>query len=402
MPEPNQENHSTESARATPAFAATWDILRALSRSELLPLPSTTASFVALFRVLDDMVTAHISSQPNLEDIYVGFQVPSHLPLRLLQQEEKSWDTILPGRQSPNTDELTPSPLRTGPFPKTETVVFDTVASRVLDGRCNTAENCLNLKQAAYLLLIAAWLQATLNNSWGFTSTPPPFQVSLLLGGPGTGKTFISNCAIRLIHHLQPESTLRAAYTHRAARLIGGQTLHSCCALPFDSGTGSATAVSLGSQKDALQLLWKHISTFLIDEASMLSNEVISFLDLRCKQIKNVAAILWGGLAVRLSGDFHQLPPVGATSLIRPLPSLPGLEPSTSRQQAMIGADIWRQISTVLILDHSHRCQGPLQDLLQDLASDKGLTQASWQQLQSRLVHAGDQRLLETKFRPKS
>lgn len=224
----------------------------------------------------------------------------------------------------------------------------------------------------------------------------------VILGGPGAGKTFISNCAIRLIHHLQPESTLRAAYTHRAARLIGGQTLHSCCALPFDSGTGSATAVSLGSQKDALQLLWKHISTFLIDEASMLSNEVISFLDLRCKQIKNVAAILWGGLAVRLPGDFHQLPPVGATSLIRPLPSLPGLETSTSRQQAMIGADIWRQISTVLILDHSHRCQGPLQDLLQDLASDKGLTQASWQQLQSRLVHAGDQRLLETKFRPKS
>lgn len=56
-----QEPASTQSVRAAPAFAATWDILRALARSELVPLPSTAASFIGLFRILGDMLTAHIS-----------------------------------------------------------------------------------------------------------------------------------------------------------------------------------------------------------------------------------------------------------------------------------------------------------------------------------------------------
>ena len=294
--------------------------------------------------------------------------------------------------------------LETGPFPKTETVVFDHLASWLRNGRCNTSDNTLNLKQAAYLLLVASWLQATLNKTWGVSTTAPPFQSSLLLGGPGAGKTFVSNLAIELPHFFLPDSTLRAAYTHRAARLIGGQTLHACLALPFDSTSTSAAAASLGKQKEALQLLWRHISTFLIDEASMLSNEVIALTDLRCRQIVNVAAVLWGGLAVRLSGDFHQLPPVGATCLIQPLTATATSTAAltASQLQAALGADIWRQITTVLILDHSHRCQGPLSQFLQDLASDKGVTASSWQHLQSRLLQANDTRLLDSKFQPRT
>lgn len=108
------------------------------------------------------------------------------------------------------------------PFPKTETAVFDRITAWIQDGRCSNSVGAINLKQAAYLLLVGAWLQATLNRAWGFTTALPPFQASLLLGGPGTGKTFITNCAADLLHFFLPSSTLQAAFTHRAARLVAG------------------------------------------------------------------------------------------------------------------------------------------------------------------------------------
>eukprot|EP00435_Cladocopium_sp_Y103_P038944 s2393_g10.t1 len=395
------------SARSSPAFTATLDVLRSLSRSELLPPLAANASFVTLFRVLNDAVVSNLTlPEPCQATIYRGWPLPSHLSLQQLQRDEMLWDFVSTSAEA--SSHLPPDvpSVHLPSVPKTETVVFQHVTSLLQSGRFNISENSLNLKQAAYLLLVAAWLQCTLNRLWGFTQNPPPFQTSLLLGGPGTGKTFISHCVIELLHFFLPASTLTAAYTHRAARLINGRTLHACLALPFDSANAPAAAASLGHQKDALELMWRTISTFLIDEASMLSNELLAFMDLRCRQIRNVAAIAWGGLATRFSGDFHQLPPVGATCLIQPLSSnralAPTAVPSTSQCRATMGAELWQTISTVIILNHSHRCGGPLQTLLDNLSSDRGLTFASWQQLQARLLTASDARLLLPKFQPQT
>lgn len=80
------------------------------------------------------------------------------------------------------------------------------------------------------------------------------FRTSLLLGGPGTGKTFISNLATELLHMFFPNSTYHGAFTHRAARLIDGQTLHSSLALPLDLTDTSAQAETLGAQKMPFKL----------------------------------------------------------------------------------------------------------------------------------------------------
>lgn len=386
---------------------ATFAVLRSLSRSELFPPVQANASFVTLFRVLTDAVVSQLTfPTPCPSTVYQGWSFPTHLSLRHLQRDENTWDLATASASTSTNPAPHLARLHAPSFPKTETVVFDRIALMLQDGRCNTADNTLNLKQAAYLLLVGAWLQSTLNQTWGLTQEPPPFETSLLLGGPGTGKTFISNCVLELIDFFQPSSTLCAAYTHRAARLINGQTLHACLALPFDSTNAAAAAASLGQQKDALQLLWRNISTFLTDEASMLSNELLALLDLRLRQIRNLPAVVWGGLATRFSGDFHQLPPVGATCLIQPLSSSRSTPatalPSTSQCHAAMGAELWKKNSTVIILNHSHRCQGPLQTLLDNLSSDRGLTFASWQHLQARLLVAGDTRLLQPKFQPQT
>ena len=46
------------STRTTPAFTATWDVLLALSRSELFSLSSSSSSFIEHFRALDDAFVA--------------------------------------------------------------------------------------------------------------------------------------------------------------------------------------------------------------------------------------------------------------------------------------------------------------------------------------------------------
>ena len=72
MPTLCQDTNRHDSLRTSPAFAATFDILVAIARSELLPLPGVTASFVALFRVLDDAVTPpdHRLCYESFGDLY--------------------------------------------------------------------------------------------------------------------------------------------------------------------------------------------------------------------------------------------------------------------------------------------------------------------------------------------
>lgn len=323
---------------------------------------------------------------------------PRHLSVRTLLRSESSWDDVQPSPSATNQPHGNRSAAfaHHGPFPKTEAIVFDTIEQWLLAGRCNTPSGHLNLKQAAYLLLVGTWLQATLNRSWGCTQQPPPFQTSLLLGGPGTGKTFISNLCLELIHCFLPQSTLQAAFTHRASRLIGGQTLHACLGLPFDTNNIAQAAKSLGRQKDNLQQMWRHVGSFFVDEVSMLSNELLGLMDLRCRQISGQSTLLWGGYSVRFDGDFHQLPPVGQSSLLHP--PQPTNNSTAPHQQAQLGAQIWKELSSVVILDHSHRCSGPLQTILTDLVSDRGISNPSWNMLQTRLLSAADHRLQEDRF----
>ena len=391
-------DHATSSTRTAASFNATWDVLLPLSRSELLPAPAAAAAFIAQFRLVDDAIHAHTPAPAHdPSTFYPGWKLPPHLSLQQLQREEYDWD-FATASTFPQTDSP-PVALRT--FPKTERVVFELCETWLRAGRCNLVDGSLNKKQAAYLLLIAAWLQPTLSQTWGLPPADIPFQTSLLLGGPGSGKTYTTLLATELLHYFLPDSTLRAAFTHRAARLLAGHTLHSCLALPLDLTDTSAQVNTLGKRKESLQAVWHSVSTFVVDEVSMLSNEILARMDLRTRQIFNSFATAWAGLALRLSGDFHQLPPVAASCLIKPESSSSAPAPVTETQtQIAIGRDLWKNIDAVCILDHSHRCHGPLQTFLSDLSSDKGISTDSWQHLCARLVSTDDARLMLSKFHP--
>lgn len=109
--------------------------------------------------------------------------------------------------------------------------------------------------------------------------------VGVLTGGPGTGKTR----AVRaLVAELGPEACVLLAPTGRAARNVGGSTVHARC-------IGDTSPADL---PPGLKLL-------LVDEASMLG------LDLARAVLRLAAAAASrNDISVLLVGDVDQLPPV--------------------------------------------------------------------------------------------
>jgi len=123
-----------------------------------------------------------------------------------------------------------------------------------------------------------------------------------LTGGAGVGKTTITRDVIRAFED-EAKKVAKLASTGMAATLIDGQTLHSF----FDFG--------IASNLDELQLNNKLLTTkkvkklinamdlIVIDEISMVSDDLMQMIEYRLKDCDFRGSIL-------VVGDFLQLPPV--------------------------------------------------------------------------------------------
>jgi len=145
----------------------------------------------------------------------------------------------------------------------------------------------INVKQAHAFLWNAAWLQEHMSVAWresGDIDEPPPgdvvgkfcnFGLAIISPG-GSGKTAVLKVTEALTtFFIGPGAVKKLAPSNAAARLLGGDTLHSMCNLPFGQ------KVSLSSKRGHLskQVLQKHRKTWAptvaayIDELSMVSSD---------------------------------------------------------------------------------------------------------------------------------
>eukprot|EP00439_Symbiodinium_sp_Y106_P001685 s1510_g1.t1 len=93
----------------------------------------------------------------------------------------------------------------------------------IRQGLCKQRDGDLNVKQAACHLLFA--LRLALLLAPGAEKTSP--QSCIVLGGPGTGKTYILNLNAQLLERFCPDSAVSCAFMNAAARLVQGTTLHA-------------------------------------------------------------------------------------------------------------------------------------------------------------------------------
>jgi len=127
-----------------------------------------------------------------------------------------------------------------------------------------------------------------------------------LTGSAGTGKSFTINKIVDYFEHNKINYGL-TALTGCAASLINGQTLHSYLCLGINKNLNEIYN-DIKKYNPKFKAL-KKLDALIIDEISMMNNELFELINELFKLIKS-NDLLFGGVQLILVGDFHQLPPI--------------------------------------------------------------------------------------------
>jgi len=128
-----------------------------------------------------------------------------------------------------------------------------------------------------------------------------------LSGSAGTGKSFTIKNIVDYLEYNNINYGL-TALTGCAASLINGQTLHSYLLLGIDKSLKDIY-IDLSKKYIPKFKSLKSLNALIIDEISMMSNELLELIDALFKLIKS-NNLPFGGIQVIMVGDFHQLPPI--------------------------------------------------------------------------------------------
>ena len=278
-----------------------------------------------------------------------------------------------------------------------------------------------NVKQARALLWNAAWLQEHMTERWKEEGQlqlskqedrPGLFKdFCLAIMGPGgTGKTHVLKVIEALtIFFAGPDTVRKLAPSNAAARLLGGDTIHALCKLPY--GQARLTSKKGRLAVDALRrhrATWNSAIAAYLDEISMVSGDQLLQCDVRMREGKCCKMRRFGGMAVNLCGDFLQLPPVDKTgtrkSLAVPVDDLGAWEceergehadtQSGPNVEGRQGFELWRSISRVVCLNVNVRALGALSRLLTEMRNGV-ISDEMWSLYQTRIVKPNDPRLHE-------
>ena len=163
----------------------------------------------------------------------------------------------------------------------------------------------LNRKQLEIYTHIIQWIKTKNDKSLHL----------FLTGGAGVGKSVVVTTLYQTLHrHLcgtegeNPEEIriLLCAYTGSAAFNIGGITIHKAFAL---NANQSFTKPLSADKLNTLRVKYRKLSVLIIDEISLVSNELFTIINQRLQQIKGNRKI-FGGIHVIVVGDLFQLRPV--------------------------------------------------------------------------------------------
>lgn len=128
-----------------------------------------------------------------------------------------------------------------------------------------------------------------------------------LTGSAGTGKTHL----IQIFKQWAQQNNKKmavTALTGTAAFLLGGKTIHSWSGIGL--GTNSVeSVVEKCTMRKHLRVKWRTTDILVIDEISMMSPELFTYLDMVAKGVRKNNSP-FGGLQLIVVGDFCQLPPV--------------------------------------------------------------------------------------------
>ncbi len=167
----------------------------------------------------------------------------------------------------------------------------------------------------------------------------PTSGLCLMTGSGGFGKSEVSLAIKRKLG----SAVAVTAMTGKAGSLINGTTLHAFAHLPIKKQHKCALSpVVLGRFQKSLE----SITHLIVDEFTMMSQEVLYFLDLRMREGK-ASGVPFGGMNILLVGDIAQLPPVQGLCL--------WARPTKSSAFETTGAALYQLFNTVYTLKINYR-----------------------------------------------
>jgi len=204
-----------------------------------------------------------------------------------------------------------------------------------------------------------------LTNMMGARNNQWPYY--FLTGSAGTGKSFIIHMFRNHLHHKKIKYLVLAP-TGVAAQNIDGQTIHSALKISSTNNYQSSYQTLLFNDV-TLQNDMKNINTLIIDEISMVSANLFTFLSEVFAKLHN-SHKPFGGINVLVVGDLFQLPPVCGT--------------------AVFNSTIW-QLFYPLFLRKSQRQHEDNRffNLLEEVRLGR-ISDASWEMLQSKHLQCSD------------
>ena len=140
--------------------------------------------------------------------------------------------------------------------------------------------------------------------------TPPLYMIH---GGAGGGKSTLINVMSQYVQKillrdgddLDCPYILLGAFTGTAAANIEGQTLHTLFSFNFGAGFMSLS----DKMRDQKRNLYKNLKVLIIDEISLVDADMLYKLDLRLREITQMA-VPFGNIGIFVLGDLMQLCPV--------------------------------------------------------------------------------------------
>ena len=146
--------------------------------------------------------------------------------------------------------------------------------------------------------------------------SPDNHRLFFITGSAGTGKSFVLSSIERTLS-LRHIPFLKLAPTGIAAVNIGGQTIHSALSITtYGGGSKSISFItSIHHSQDKMDEL-RRIEIILLDEISMVSSELLSFVSAQFSTL-HANGRPFGGIMVVAFGDLLQLPPVTGLPVYR-------------------------------------------------------------------------------------
>src|SRR5260370_2758198 len=191
----------------------------------------------------------------------------------------------------------------------------------------------------------------------------------LMIGTGGTGKTHVVKALKELMKLYGCAHQIRfLAPTGSAAALIDGQTIHSALGIPVhltnaerrdlrdSNGADLYMKVSV-KRRAELREEWKNVYFLLIDEVSMVSQELLCEIDIVLRDVASCPNEWFGGVNIIFAGDFYQHKPVKQCALYSPIPSKPNKIYTQMEDVARYGRLVWKSVESVIELTEQKRMQ---------------------------------------------